>query len=123
MITTVPLTASKLASTPALLLLNALPISCSASPPCGCWFERGYVETSPWDDDLTAELLTACVENTELRLHLAEAQDQCVELAIDAGELHAEIEALRARLAEAERDRDAWRAEAEGAQGRAVARG
>ena len=44
---------------------------------------------------------------------LAEVQDQCVELAVDAGELHAENTALRARLAEAERERDRWRAEAE----------
>jgi uncharacterized coiled-coil DUF342 family protein len=61
----------------------------------------------------TAEFLAVVVENAELRKTLAEVQDQCIELAVDAGELHAEIEALRARLAEAERERDAWRAEAE----------
>lgn len=61
----------------------------------------------------TAEFLAVCVENAELRHQLAEVQDQCVELAVDAGELHAEIETLRARLAQAECDRDAWRAEAE----------
>lgn len=61
----------------------------------------------------TAEFLAVVVENAELRQQLAEVQDQCVELAVDAGELHVEIEALRARLAEAERERDAWRAEAE----------
>ncbi len=38
-----------------------------------------------------------------------------MELAVDAGELHAELEMLRARLAQAEQDRDAWRTEA-GAQ-------
>lgn len=61
----------------------------------------------------TAEFLAVVIENVELRQSLAEVQDQCVELAVDAGELHAEIEALRSGLAQAERDRDAWRAEAE----------
>jgi len=59
----------------------------------------------------TAEFLALAVENAELRQQLADVQDQCVKLAIDAGELHAEIEALRARLAQVERERDAWRAE------------
>lgn len=40
------------------------------------------------------------MENSELRLQLAELQDQCVELAVDNGALHAEIEALRRELAE-----------------------
>ena len=61
----------------------------------------------------TAAFLALVIENRELRQQLAETQEQCVELAVDAGELHAEIEALRARLLQAERDRDAWRAEAE----------
>lgn len=61
----------------------------------------------------TAEFLAVVIENTELRQALAEVQDQCVELAVDAGELHAENAALRARLADAERERDHWRAEAE----------
>ena len=60
-----------------------------------------------------AQMLTLATENAELRLQLAEAQDQCVELAVDAGELHAEIEALRARLAEVSEQRDAWQAQAE----------
>jgi len=64
----------------------------------------------------TAEFLSVVIENAELRQQLADVQDQCVELAVDAGELHAEIEALRAWLAQTERERDAWRAEAE--QGR-----
>jgi uncharacterized protein involved in exopolysaccharide biosynthesis len=64
-------------------------------------------------DQRSADLLAIAIENAELRQTLAEVQDQCVELAVDAGELHAEIEALRARLAEAERDRNRWRAEAE----------
>ena len=66
------------------------------------------------DAMLVFELAT---ENAELRFQLAEAQDQCVEMAVDAGELHAEIEALRAQLALIERDRDAWRDEAERVRG------
>jgi len=61
----------------------------------------------------SAEFLAVVIENAELRQQLAEVQDQCVELAVDAGELHNEIEELRARLAEAERERDRWRVEAE----------
>lgn len=53
------------------------------------------------------------MEDVELRQTLAELQEPCVELAADAGELHAEVEALRARLAEGEREHDAWRVEAE----------
>jgi hypothetical protein len=48
-----------------------------------------------------AMLLKLVAENAELRIQLAEAQEHCVELAVDAGELHAEIEALRQELAEA----------------------
>ncbi|WP_147028165.1 hypothetical protein [Methylobacterium oxalidis] len=58
------------------------------------------------DPRLAAELLALATENAELRLQLAEAQEQCVEMAVDAGELHAEIETLRERLAEVERERD-----------------
>ena len=61
----------------------------------------------------SADFLAVAIENTELRQQLAEVQDQCVELAVDAGELHAEIGTLRERVAQAEKDRDAWRAEAE----------
>jgi septal ring factor EnvC (AmiA/AmiB activator) len=64
-------------------------------------------------DQRSADFLAVVIENAELRAQLVETQDQCVELAVDAGDLHLEIEALRARLAEAERERDAWRAEAE----------
>lgn len=46
-------------------------------------------------------LLELMAENAELRAQLAEAQEQCVELAVDAGELHAEIQTLRQELAEA----------------------
>jgi septal ring factor EnvC (AmiA/AmiB activator) len=69
----------------------------------------------------TAEFLAVVIENTELRQQLAESQDQCVELAVDAGELHTEIEALQTRLAIAERERDAWKAEAERFRGAAAA--
>ncbi|MGU3662266.1 hypothetical protein [Methylobacterium fujisawaense] len=48
-----------------------------------------------------AMFLELMAENAELRAQLADAQEQCVELAVDAGELHAEIEALRRELAEA----------------------
>lgn len=58
-------------------------------------------------------MLELVTENTELRLQLAESQDQCVELAVDAGELHAEVEALRARLAAVERQLDSCQAQAE----------
>ncbi|TXM67337.1 hypothetical protein FV226_22140 [Methylobacterium sp. WL12] len=61
----------------------------------------------------SADFLAVVIENRELRAQLAEVQDQCVELAVDAGELHAEVEGLRSRLAKAEQERDAWRAEAE----------
>ena len=60
----------------------------------------------------TAEFLAVVIENAELRQQLAESQDQCVELAVDAGDLQIEIEALRTRLAIAERERDGWKAEA-----------
>lgn len=55
----------------------------------------------------TLLLLTLVTENAELRAQLAEVQDQCVELAVDAGELHAEVEALRRKLAEVRAERDA----------------
>lgn len=55
-------------------------------------------------DQRSAEFLAVMLENAELRQALATAQDQCVELAVIAGELHGEIEALRLRLAEVEGD-------------------
>ena len=53
------------------------------------------------------ERLALELEVAELRQQLAETQEQCVELAIDAGELHAENMSLRQELAclYAERDR------------------
>lgn len=64
----------------------------------------------------SADFLAVVIENAELRQQLADVQDQCIELAVDAGELHAEIEALRTRLAQAEKDRNAWQMEAEQAR-------
>lgn len=46
-------------------------------------------------------LLELMTENVELRAQLAEAQEHCIELAVDAGELQVEIEVLRLELAEA----------------------
>ncbi|MCJ2097408.1 hypothetical protein [Methylobacterium sp. E-046] len=60
-------------------------------------------------DDLAALLLALATENAELRQQLATAQDLLMETAIDAGHLHARIEAVQA-------ERDVWREEAERAQ-------
>lgn len=57
-------------------------------------------------------LLALATENTELRQQFASAQDMLVETAIDAGQLHARIEALQAELAEVRSQRDAWRDQA-----------
>ncbi|MCJ2091252.1 hypothetical protein MKK67_01835 [Methylobacterium sp. J-072] len=57
-------------------------------------------------DDVAALLLALATENAELRAQLAAAQDMLMETAIDAGHLHARIEAVQA-------ERDSWRAEAE----------
>lgn len=60
-------------------------------------------------------------KNAELRAQLAETQEHCIELAVDAGELHARIEALQTELAAARIERDAWRAKAEHLRATAVA--
>lgn len=85
----------------------------------GTPFNQTHSDRSPMDGRLTTdddaratELLTLTRENAELRLQLAETQDQCVELAIDAGELHVLVEALQTQLAHVEGQRDAWQAEA-----------
>lgn len=62
-------------------------------------------------DDLPALLLALATENAELRVELGEAQDLLMETAIDAGHLHARIEAVQI-------ERDAWHAQAEQLQTR-----
>jgi hypothetical protein len=57
-------------------------------------------------DVVAALLLALAAENAELREQLASAQDMFVETAIDAGNMHALVEAMRT-------ERDAWREEAE----------
>ena len=57
-------------------------------------------------DDVAALLIALARENADLRRQLGSAQDMLIETAIDAGNLHALIEAVQA-------ERDAWRAEAE----------
>lgn len=57
-------------------------------------------------------VLELATENAELRVQLAEAQDLLIETAVDAGELHARVEALQTELAQTRMDRDAWRSEA-----------
>lgn len=64
-------------------------------------------------DDVTALLVAIARENAELREQLASAQDMLVETAIDAGNLHVLVEALRT-------ERDAWRQEAERSRYRPV---
>jgi predicted nuclease with TOPRIM domain len=63
-------------------------------------------------DDNAGLLLALATENAELRQQLASAQDLLVETAIDAGQLHARIEALQAELAEVRARFDALRTEA-----------
>lgn len=66
------------------------------------------------DAPLTAlelALLELTAENADLHLQLAEAQEQCIEMAVDAGELQAYIEALRSELTLARTERDAARAQ------------
>ena len=57
-------------------------------------------------DDVTALLVAIARENADLRQQLATAQDMLMETAIDAGNMHALVEAMRT-------ERDAWREEAE----------
>ena len=64
--------------------------------------------------------LALVLEVFELRQQLAAAQDLLVETAIDAGQLHARMEALQDEMADLRADRDRWRAEAQ-SRGRTVA--
>lgn len=66
-------------------------------------------------DVMTALLLALATENAELREQLASAQDMLVETAIDAGNMHALVEAMRT-------ERDAWRQEAERLRAQAMRR-
>ena len=66
-------------------------------------------------DDVAAILLTLATEYVELREQLATAQDMLMETAVDAGQLHARIQDLQAEC-------DAWRAEAERLEARALRR-
>ena len=53
-------------------------------------------------------ILELAVEISELRAQLAESQDQCIEMAVDAGHLHAEIRQLRRELSASNRERDGY---------------
>ncbi len=66
-------------------------------------------------DVVAALLLALATENAELREQLAAAQDMLVETAIDAGNMHALVEAMRI-------ERDAWCEEAERLQAQAMRR-
>ena len=72
------------------------------------------------NDEAAVLVLALATENAELRAQLAEAQEQLIELAVDAGELHVRIEALQDETTDLRADRDRWRAEAH-ARGRTVA--
>lgn len=61
----------------------------------------------------TTKFLAVALENAELREQLAEVQNQCIELAVDAGGLYAGIKILRTQLLAAELARDHWHALAE----------
>ncbi|MCJ2038130.1 hypothetical protein MKK55_04045 [Methylobacterium sp. J-059] len=50
-------------------------------------------------DDTTPLILALATENAELRAELAEARELLIETAVDAGEMHAEVEALRMQIA------------------------
>lgn len=50
-------------------------------------------------DETAPVILALATENAELRAQLAETQDLFVEVAVDAGVMHAEVEALRTQIA------------------------
>ncbi|TXN41408.1 hypothetical protein FV232_19805 [Methylobacterium sp. WL30] len=58
-------------------------------------------------EDTAAVIQALATENAEQRAALAEAQELLIEAAIDAGEMHTEIEALRAQGAALQADRAA----------------
>lgn len=55
--------------------------------------------------------LELTVENADRHLQLAETQERCIEMAVDAGDLQADIEALRSALTAARMERDAAKAQ------------
>jgi hypothetical protein len=57
-----------------------------------CEIPAGETATASHD----IPLLELAAEKADLRLQFAEARDQCIEMAADAGALQAEIEALQA---------------------------
>ena len=65
------------------------------------------IEEPPVSDP--ALLLARAAENAEPRRQLAETQEQCIALAVDAGERRAEAEPWRRALIDAQAGRDAWR--------------
>ncbi|WP_267360799.1 MULTISPECIES: hypothetical protein [unclassified Methylobacterium] len=66
-------------------------------------------------DVVAALLLALATENAELRDQLTSAQDMLVETSIDAGNMHALVEAMRT-------ERGAWQEEAERLQAQALRR-
>jgi hypothetical protein len=58
-------------------------------------------------DDTTALVLALATQKAELRATRAEAQELLIETAVDAGEMHAQLEEVQAELAMACADRDA----------------
>lgn len=82
-------------------LLCAPPNPQSSGRGCLSQVGEGYRHSN----DLAALLLALAAENAELRQQLATPQDLLMETAIDAGHLHARIEAVQA-------ERDARREEA-----------
>ena len=58
-------------------------------------------------DDTNALILALASENAELRAAMTEAQELLVETAVDAGELHARVEELKAEVAALRAEREA----------------
>jgi hypothetical protein len=58
-------------------------------------------------------IVALAIEAAELRDQLAATQELLIETAVDAGQLHAELEVVRQELATMQVERDAWRLEAE----------
>lgn len=77
------------------------------------WGERDSMGGMTGSGQRTTDFLAVVLENVELRQQPPEVQNRCIELAVDAGGLHAEIEMLRAQLLAAERACDRWRVVAE----------